>query len=72
MKDPLLRHNAEDDEMRFSGLHKQKDSRSKAFMRLNKMTDGCDAIAPTPTNNTGTVPLVYYYNYINYSKFNKL
>ncbi|KAK3090073.1 hypothetical protein FSP39_008954 [Pinctada imbricata] len=37
-RDPLLRHNSFDDEMRFSGLHKKSDIPSKAFQMLNKMS----------------------------------
>ena len=36
-RNPLLRHNSEDDEMRFSGLHSKADIPSKAFQRLNKL-----------------------------------
>ncbi|XP_035824146.1 trithorax group protein osa [Aplysia californica] len=36
-KDPERRHNADDDEMRFSGLHSKADIPSKAFGRLQKM-----------------------------------
>lgn len=36
-RDPLLRHNSEDDEMRFSGLHTKADIPSKAFRMLNKI-----------------------------------
>ena len=37
-RDPLLRHNSIDDEMRFSGLHSKADIPSKAFQRLTKMS----------------------------------
>lgn len=36
-RDPERRHNADDDEMRFSGLHSKADIPSKAFGRLQKM-----------------------------------
>ncbi|XP_069124601.1 histone-lysine N-methyltransferase SETD1A-like isoform X3 [Argopecten irradians] len=49
MKDPSLRHNAEDDEMRFSGLrNRKKDIPSKAFKCLNKMTSNSDDPVPRP------------------------
>lgn len=37
-RDPLLRHNSIDDEMRFSGLNKKTDIPSKAFMKLNQIS----------------------------------
>ncbi|KAK6170650.1 hypothetical protein SNE40_018994 [Patella caerulea] len=36
-RNPLLRHNSEDDEMRFSGLHGKADIPSKAFGRVQQM-----------------------------------
>ncbi|XP_060568872.1 trithorax group protein osa-like isoform X4 [Ruditapes philippinarum] len=53
-RDPLLRHNSEDDEMRFSGLHTKADLPSKAFHRLNKMV-GSDNLntGSNQTNNRG-------------------
>ncbi|XP_050390256.1 uncharacterized protein LOC126809629 isoform X3 [Patella vulgata] len=36
-RNPLLRHNSEDDEMRFSGLHGKADIPSKAFGRVQHM-----------------------------------
>ncbi|GFN81968.1 PDZ and LIM domain protein 5 [Plakobranchus ocellatus] len=50
-KDPERRHNADDDEMRFSGLHSKADIPSKAFGRLQKMPmdstqNGQDSLAP--------------------------
>ncbi|GFR80665.1 hypothetical protein ElyMa_005904200 [Elysia marginata] len=47
-KDPERRHNADDDEMRFSGLHSKADIPSKAFGRLQKMPVTSD---PVPANN---------------------
>lgn len=37
-KNPLLRHNSEDDEMRFSGLHGKHDIPSKSFKMLQNLT----------------------------------
>ena len=37
-RDPLLRHNSIDDEMRFTGLHSKADIPSKAFQRLNQLS----------------------------------
>ena len=53
-RDPLLRHNSEDDEMRFSGLHTKADLPSKAFHRLNKMVGSDNQNAGSnQTNNRG-------------------
>jgi hypothetical protein len=49
-RDPLLRHNSEDDEMRFSGLRTKADLPSKAFHRLNKMV--CSDNLNTGSNQT--------------------
>ncbi|RUS76568.1 hypothetical protein EGW08_015676, partial [Elysia chlorotica] len=46
--DPERRHNADDDEMRFSGLHSKADIPSKAFGRLQKMP--MDSGPPTAQN----------------------
>lgn len=37
-KDPERRHNADDDEMRFTGLHTKADIPSKAFGLLQKIS----------------------------------
>ncbi|KAL4240514.1 hypothetical protein ACF0H5_001305 [Mactra antiquata] len=50
-RDPLLRHNSEDDEMRFSGLHTKADIPSKAFKMLNKIA-GQENAGPTQEANT--------------------
>lgn len=41
-----MRHNSEDDEMRFSGLNKRTDIPSKTFMMLNKMSVNDDQYPP--------------------------
>lgn len=40
-RDPTV-HNAEDDEMRFSGLHPKSEIPSKSFSRLNKIPPGSE------------------------------
>ncbi|XP_052763668.1 trithorax group protein osa-like isoform X1 [Mya arenaria] len=51
-RDPLLRHNSVDDEMRFSGLHTKADIPSKAFHRLNRIAGGdSNTLSPTPNQN---------------------
>ncbi|XP_053393080.1 trithorax group protein osa-like isoform X3 [Mercenaria mercenaria] len=53
-RDPLLRHNSEDDEMRFSGLHTKADIPSKAFQRLNKIAGPDNRnYAPNQENSRG-------------------
>jgi len=55
-RDPLLRHNSVDDEMRFTGLHTKADIPSKAFQRLTKMAGPDNGTSVTPKqeqNNKG-------------------
>lgn len=47
-RDPLLRHNSVDDEMRFSGFHTKADIPSKAFQRLTKMAGSDNSTNVTP------------------------
>ena len=61
-RDPLLRHNSEDDEMTFSGLHGKADIPSKAFHRLKKMslTDPSDVALPSEQGEqSGTFNIIF-------------
>lgn len=60
-RDPLLRHNSIDDEMRFSGLNKKTDIPSKAFMKLNQLSvndteDSSDFSQSQQENTQGKYP----------------
>uniref|UniRef100_A0A0L8GUQ2 Zasp-like motif domain-containing protein n=1 Tax=Octopus bimaculoides TaxID=37653 RepID=A0A0L8GUQ2_OCTBM len=52
-KNPLLRHNSEDDEMRFSGLHSKRDIPSKSFKMLQNLTvsDSQDEVSSQDTQD---------------------
>ncbi|XP_055876191.1 uncharacterized protein LOC106078248 isoform X3 [Biomphalaria glabrata] len=54
-KDPERRHNAEDDEMRFTGLHSKADIPSKAFGLLRKIsTEDTPTYTPNGNNTLDT------------------
>ncbi|ESO87190.1 hypothetical protein LOTGIDRAFT_229329 [Lottia gigantea] len=61
-RNPLLRHNSEDDEMRFSGLHSKADIPSKAFGRLNSMTAHVDSPPQNTQNDNDGVEEVGNYD----------
>ena len=52
-KNPLLRHNSEDDEMRFSGLHGKHDIPSKSFKMLQNLTVNDDDASSQGTQDDG-------------------
>lgn len=70
-KNPLLRHNSEDDEMRFSGLHGKHDIPSKSFKMLQNLTvtDSQDDASSQDTQDDGEKTI--YENVCIFSYFEK-